>query len=79
MDSFVATGAPTSPLAHLSIVGNPANQNAATRLGLLEMALQTQIGIPFGKKLGVNAAVRRMAGGAAFAQRLMFKHKRPFL
>src|ERR1017187_7175080 len=79
MNGFVTAGAPAGTLAQLSIVGNPANQDAAAWLNLLKMAFQAQVGIPFGEHLGVDAAVRGMAGGAAFTQRLMLEHKRPLL
>ena len=48
-------------------------------LHLLEMAFQTEIRAALSELFGVDAAVRRMATGAALAQRGMFKHERPGL
>ena len=53
---------------------HPTNQNRPA-LNLLEMAFQTQVCIAFGEHLGVDAAMRGMAGGAAFTQGFVFKNK----
>ena len=74
----MAAGAPATALAQLGRVVYATNQDG-TGLDLLEMAFQAQVGVPFGEHPGIDAAVRRMAGGAAFAHRLMLKHKRPVL
>ena len=58
---------------------NPTDKNPTARLDLLEMAFQTQVRVALGEQLSVDAAVRRMARGAALAKRLVLEHKRPAL
>lgn len=79
MNGFVTAGAPATALGHAGGVVNPTNQYGGTVLDLLKVAFQAQVGISFGEHLGVDGAVRRMAGGAAFAQRLVLEYKRPLL
>ena len=80
MDGLVATGAPAGALAQARRVIHPADQDGRPAvLDLLEMAFQTQVRVAFGEHFGVDAAVRGMAGGAAFAQRLVLKDKWPLL
>ena len=57
---------------------NATNINLST-FNLLEVAFQTQVRVAFSEHLGVDAAVRGMAGGAAFAQGLVLKNKRALL
>ena len=70
---------PTGALVDKRGVIFATDQDAAAGLGLLEVTFQTQVGIPFREQLGVDAAMRRMASGAAFAGRLMLKDERPLL
>jgi len=46
---------------------------------LLEVAFEAEVGIAHGQHFGVNAAMSRMAGGATFLHRLVFKNVRPAL
>ena len=78
MHRFVAACRPATALLQSGGVVGAANQNRAAR-HLLEMAFETKVGIPHGQQLGVDAAMRRVTGGAAFAQRLVFKHIRSAL
>ena len=70
--------APTSALRqaiHTPLVDHSTDQDV-TPLELLEMAFQAEVGVADTEHLGVDAAMRAMAGGAAFAQRLVFEHER---
>ena len=78
MDGLVTTRAPARALAQARSVVHSADQNCA-RLDLLEMAFKTQVRVAFGEQFGVEAAVRGMAGRAAFAQGLVLENKRPLL
>ena len=51
----------------------------ASALNLLEVAFEAEVGVAHGQHPGIDAAMGRMAGGASFAQRLMFKHVRTAL
>ena len=53
------------------VVGTPDKQLAAT--DLLEVALQTQVRIAHTQQLGIDRPVDIVAGGAAFAQRVVFE------
>lgn len=53
-----------------------ANVNRAVCTLLLEVALKAEGLVPLGQHLRVDRSVRDMAGGAAFAQRLMLENKR---
>ena len=57
----------------------PADQNLPEACLLLEVALQAKVGVPFGQHLLVHRSVRRMAGGASLANRLMREDKGSFL
>ena len=57
---------------------DPADKEAAAGL-LLEMAFQAEALIAHLKHFVIHRAVGIMAGGAAFAHGLMFKHERPAL
>src|ERR1017187_9853953 len=48
-------------------------------LHLLEMALETKVGIAFGEHLCVDAAVRAVTGDATISRRLVFENIRPAL
>ena len=79
MDSFVATGRPTSALRQTSGVIRIANQDPARRGLLLEMALQAQRGIAFREHALIDRAVRRMAGSAALFGSFVVEDKRTAL
>jgi len=51
------------------------NQNLTAGNLPLEMALQAQVGIPFRQHLRVDAAVRTVAGRAAFPDRFVLEYK----
>ena len=72
MHRFVAARAPTSPLLQLRVMREAANLYDAA-LHLLEMTLQTEVRVPDGEHFGIDGAVRGMASGATFAQRLMLE------
>ena len=46
---------------------------------LLKVAFKTEVGVTNSEQLGVHRAMRRMAGGAAFAQGIVFEHIGPAL
>ena len=71
----MTTGAPAGALAQFAVVWNAANINASILI-LLEMAFQAQVRIAFGEHFDIDAAVRGMAGGAAFAHGLVLKNER---
>src|SRR3954468_18419207 len=79
VNRFVATGRPAGALLQPAGVVSVADQNLAVTGLLLEMALQAQICAALGQHFLVHRAVRRMAGDATFANRFMFKNKRPTL
>jgi hypothetical protein len=56
-----------------------ADQNFAAGRLPLEMTFQAQIGIAFRQHLGVDAAVRAVAGSAAFPDGFVLKHEDPLL
>jgi len=74
----VAAGTPAGTLAQTRSMVHAADENRPA-LDLLEVAFQTKVRIAFGEQFGVDAAVRGMAGGAAFAQGFVLKNKRPLL
>ena len=55
------------------------DEDGSTRTLLLEVAFEAKVGIAHGQHLGVDAAMGRMADGASFLQRLVFKYVRPAL
>ena len=75
MDGFVATGRPAGAFAYFVGVVDTADQDGCAVLDLLEMALETQVGIALQKHFRIDAAVRRMAGRATFVHRFVFKNK----
>ena len=80
MHRLMTTGAPAgtaSQSAGRAVVG-AANDNPGRRL-LLEMALETKIGVARHQHLVVDRAVRIVTSGAAFAHRFMLEHKRTAL
>ena len=54
-------------------------QNKDDARNLLEMALQTKIRVPHGQHFGIDAAVRVVTGGAAFAHGFVPEHVRTAL
>ena len=74
----MATGSPARALLQPQGVVGPSNKDSGP-LDLLEVTLQTQVRIPRGEKLGVNASVGNVARCAAFAQRLVFENVRTAL
>lgn len=79
MDGFMTARAPAGPFACKSGgVIHVADEDPGGRL-LLEMAAQAQRGVTRNEHSRVHAAVRVVAGGAAFAHRLMLEHERPEL
>jgi len=79
MNGLMTASTPTGALVDERSVILAADQDAAARLELLEMAFQAQVGIPFREQFGIDAAMRRMAGGAALAERLVLEDKRTLL
>ena len=80
MNGLMTASTPTGALVDERSVILAADQDAAaTGRGLLEVAFQAQVGIPFREQFGIDAAMRRMAGGAALAERLVLEDKRTLL
>lgn len=77
MHCLVASAGPTcAPLQPQRVVGT-TDHNRAAGFDLLEMTLQTQVTIAFGKHLVVNAAMGIVARDASLAHSLMLKSKGP--
>lgn len=74
----MASRRPAGALLQAHGVILPTNQDGST-LNLLEVAFEAEVGIAHGQHLGVDAAMGRMADGATFLQRLVFKYVRPAL
>src|SRR5208283_1552144 len=74
----MTTSTPAGALAQPRGMIHPADQNRPV-LDLLEVAFQTQVRVAFGEQFDIDAAVRGMAGGAAFAHGLVLKDKRSLL
>ena len=79
MNGFVTASTPTGALVEERSMVLAADQEAAARLGLLEMAFQAQVGIALHQHFGVDTPMRGMAGGATFAQGIVLEDKRPLL
>jgi len=73
---FVATAAPTRAAAEERRMVLSADNNASGRSLLLEMAFETERLIAGDQHFLVHRTMHPMAGGASFAQRFMFEHKR---
>ena len=78
MHGFVASGCPTRALLHAHRVIRPADQQTATRR-LLKVTLQTKVRVAHRQHLGVDAAVRVVTSGAAFAHGFVLEHMRTAL
>ena len=79
MYGLVAAGGPAGALRQaLRVVGTADEKLPGTGL-LDEVTFQTQIRVPLGQQLGIDRAVRVVAGGAAFAQGFVFEHERTLL
>ena len=80
VDGFMTTGAPAGPLAQKVAGGRDvseiADENVAIGCLLLVMAAQAKRLVARNQQPRVHATVRVVAGGAAFAQRLMLEHER---
>ena len=55
-----------------------ADENPPT-LDLLEMTLQTQVGVSCREHLGIDRSVRAVTGGATFAHGFVLEHMRASL
>ena len=78
MNRFVAARRPARALLQSHGVIGPADQDGAA-FDLLKMAFEAKVGIAHGQQFGVDATMRRVTGGAAFVQRLVFEHIRAAL
>ena len=79
VNGLVTTGRPARPLAEERGVVAAANDNHAGSCLLLEVALQTEVGVALHQHLIVRRAVRIVAGGAAFADGFVLENKGPAL
>src|SRR5215472_11879973 len=78
MDGFVTTGRPARALLDAQGVVRASDEKLAVA-DLLKVAFKTEVGVTNGEQLGVHRPMRCMAGGATFAQGIMFEHIRPTL
>ena len=80
MNRLMAPRAPTSapPQSAGGPMVGPANNNPGRRL-LLEVALETKIGVARDQHLVIDRAVRIVTRGASLAHSLVFEDKRPAL
>src|SRR5690349_7086666 len=78
MNRFMAARSPTSALLNAQGVIRAANEQA-TGVDLLEMAFQTEIGVPHGKQLCIHRTVRRVTNRAALTDCFVLENVRPAL
>jgi hypothetical protein len=78
VDGFMAAGGPARALLNPGGVIRATDENLAA-LHLLEMALETQVGIPGHQHLGIHRAMRAVTRGATFLHRFMLEDKRAVL
>ena len=71
----MAAGRPARSLWQEITVIDIANENPTRLRLLLEMAFQTEGGVPLGQHPLIDGAVRRVTREAAFAHRFMFENK----
>ena len=76
MNRLMAGGTPAGPSAEKRRVIAPADEDPPRRGLLLEMALEAKGLIARHQQALIHRTVRLVAGGAAFAQRLVLEHKR---
>lgn len=78
VDRFVASGRPAGALLHAhSVIGTANEEPAAT--DLLHVAFEAEIRVALSQQLGINRAMDRVTGGAAFAHGFMLKDRRTTL
>ena len=75
----MASRRPASALLQAQGVILSTDEDGSTRSLLLEVAFEAKVGIAHGQHLGVDAAMGRVADGATFPHRLVFKHVRTTL
>ena len=76
VNGLMAARAPAGPATQERGVVLSSNVNLAGGRLLLEVAAQAERGVARNQQSCIHAAVRRVAGGAAFAHRLVLKHER---
>ena len=74
----MAARAPAGSLAQARGMIHSTDQDCPA-LGLLEVALEAEGGVALGEQLGVDATVRGVATGAAFAHGFVLKNINPLL
>ena len=79
MHRFMAARAPATAALQERRMVPAADENDVRRGLLLEVALEAKILVPLDQHLVVHRSVRIVAGGAAFADGLVLKHKRAAL
>ena len=75
MHGFMAARRPTGATGQETRVVTPTDKNHSRSGLLLEMALQAKRVVPLHQHLLIHGAMHRMAGGAAFAHRLVLEDK----
>ncbi len=78
MNRFVTAGGPTGTYLDAGRVVGTANEDSAV-IDLLEMTLQTEIGIALGQQLGIDRAMGLVTGRAAFANGFVLENVRAAL
>jgi len=78
MNCFMTPRCPAGALLQAQGVIRATDEDGSAT-NLLEVAFEAKVGIAHGQHPGIDAAMCGMAGGAAFAQRLMFKYVRTTL
>ena len=73
MHGFVAAGGPAGSAGEEGSVIAPADLNSSRSRLLLKMALETKILVALNQHPRIDRSVNRMAGGAAFTNRLMLE------
>ena len=78
MNGLVTAGRPAGALLDTQSVVGAADEKLAPA-DLLEVAFQTEVGVAHGQQLGIDRAVRSMAGRASLAHGLVLEDERPAL
>lgn len=83
MDRLMATAAPAGAFGKegpaRALMGKVSDGETGTHILLLKMTFQTQVLVTGNEHFLVYAAMRVMAGGAAFTHRFVFENKRSLL
>ena len=76
MHRRMASGRPTGAACDIAFVRHGPDKNGAAIAAGLGVTLQAEIIVSLNQHLGIDRAVRDMAGGATFPERFVFENMR---